>query len=406
MIAYQIKFSILNPSIPQTAPGMNVTVNYYTTDKIAVQWANAAVQTIDYSNGISVVGMTGLNFGDDIQLYPMHIREAIITSSIRQSSPFPCDFNTIVVTVSADIDLHPLCVPRIRLAGLTGSATGDSTTFPVALEYGNTTRISTGTWDQGNGSLVVAHPSETRTISKNTAVVVRFNLTNPNVAQPSPITSLAVVLQDAFHDPTAHTVASMGLPADESSLEDTAWNSLTACSKASGDAQPLQIRALAFNASSSIASNDLGPCAPNIITVTLKTTGPVFTSCVSKFTLSGMNDTATADSTSLALSGTAITNNVFEATGGWTQNTGTLVVTLQNSFVRGCVDQVFSFSLENLKVERDQVSGVSISTGNPELFLAESASIDGVLSVKCALQHGAVLFFVHRLSTRAQHVAS
>jgi len=337
----------------------------------------------------------------------MHIREAIITSSIRQSSPFPCDdANTIVVTVSADIDLHPLCVPLIRLAGLTGSATGDSATFPVALEYGGTTRISTGTWDQGSGSLVVAHPSETQTILENTAVVVRFNLTNPNVAQPSPITSLAVVLQDAFHDPTTHTVAAMGLPGDASSLEDTAWNSLTACSKASGDAQPLQIRALAFNASSSIASDDLGPCAPNIITVTLKTTGPVFTSCVSKFTLSGMNDTATADSTSLALSGTAITNNVFEATGGWTQNTGTLVVTLQNSFVRGCVDQVFSFSLENLKVERDQVSGVSISTGNPELFLAESASIDGALSVKCALQHGVVLFFVQRLSTRAQHVAS
>ena len=177
----------------------------------------------------------------------------------------------------------------------------------------------------------------------------------------------------------------MGLPADESSLEDTAWNSLTACSKASGDAQPLQIRALAFNASSSIASNDLGPCAPNIITVTLKTTGPVFTSCVSKFTLSGMNDTATADSTSLALSGTAITNNVFEATGGWTQNTGTLVVTLQNSFVRGCVDQVFSFSLENRPSQKDNAVFVPISMGDQAVILSYLDSIVGALfvSVQC-----------------------
>jgi len=370
----EIEFSILNPSTPQTAPGMTVEVNYYTTDNVAVQWANAAIAKTDYSSsGLSVVGMIGSDNTTGIKNYPMHIREAIITSSIRQTSPWMCDTNSIVVTVSADIDLHPLCVPLIRLQGLTGSATGDSAT--LALDYNGTTRTSTGTWVQGSGSLEVAHPSQTQTIPTGINVVIRFDLTNKAVAQLSPHISLAIVLDDVLHDPTTHSVASMGLPADASSLDDTAWNARTACGKSSGDAQPLQIRAVAFNSSSSIGSDSANPCALTTVTVTLRTTGPVFTDCVPKFTLSGMSNTATSDAV-LSLTG----SNAFEAAGVWTQNNGTLVVTLKGLIFKGCVDHVFNFSLTNIPLERHSASSVPLSTGSPAVILADVASILGMSS--------------------------
>ena len=201
---FVVRFTLINPSHYQAAPGMTV----------GIQYSDAYDFSRNYVSFLS--GATGLAAD-----YPMEIRSAIIVSSILQSSPFPCDENTITVFLSADVTLQARCDPQITLEGLTGSVTADGD-IDVTVDDGAASSTRTGVWTNA-GTLTIGYLDAASTIAANQQVTLSFQVTNPKAAQASPATSLSVSLDDAFHDPSTHADTSMGLyPA--SNLEGEAWN--------------------------------------------------------------------------------------------------------------------------------------------------------------------------------------
>jgi len=199
---FAVRFTLINPSYHQNAPGMTVGIQY-----------SGAYDFV--SNFPACTGCTSPD-------YPMKIRNAVISSSIIQSSPFPCDQNTITVTVSADVTLQARCDPQITLQGLSGSATGDGN-IDVTVDDGSTTSTRTGAWTAA-GTLTLGYLNSGATIAANQEVTLSFQLTNPQTAPATtPSTSLSVSLDDAFHEPSTHAVAVMGLY-QASALAGPAWD--------------------------------------------------------------------------------------------------------------------------------------------------------------------------------------
>jgi hypothetical protein len=100
---FKISFNIINPSQHQQLPGMNVEIYYHGSDSTTKNiFANDAQVTVR-------TGVTGIEHANtnNHQYYPLQIRDALVTSSISQTSPWPCDANTISVEAAVDIILYP-----------------------------------------------------------------------------------------------------------------------------------------------------------------------------------------------------------------------------------------------------------------------------------------------------------
>ena len=84
-------------------PGMNVEINYHRNDAITKNTlANDAQVTV--RTGVTGIGHANTN---NHQYYPLQIRDALVTSAISHTSPWPCDANTISVEAAVDIILYP-----------------------------------------------------------------------------------------------------------------------------------------------------------------------------------------------------------------------------------------------------------------------------------------------------------
>ena len=207
---FQVIFTLINPSHHQNAPGMDVDISYSGSSA----WSTSALFTI--FNGVT--GIAGSSNSEEY--YPMKIREAVISASIIQSSPFPCDQNTITVSMSADVTLRSRCNPTITLSGLDGSETGDGD-ISVTLSDGSTSSTQTESW--ASGALTIADTTGLGDLQAGTQHSLSFVITNPNAARASASTSLVVSLQDDFHSASTHAVSSMGLYA-ASALAGATWN--------------------------------------------------------------------------------------------------------------------------------------------------------------------------------------
>jgi hypothetical protein len=76
---------------------------------------------------------------------------------ISQSSPFPCDNNTLTVTlVLKDDSLFQSCKPNVTISGLTGSYTPNSNVLPI--EWSQSSAATSGQWTQLSGRLVFSLP--------------------------------------------------------------------------------------------------------------------------------------------------------------------------------------------------------------------------------------------------------
>ena len=197
---FQVKFTLINPSHHQSAPGMDVDISYSSS-----AWS-----------GLTDIAGSSASEED----YPMKIREAVISASIIQSSPFPCDQNTITVSMSADVTLRSRCNPKITLSGLDGSETGDGD-INVTLSDGSTSSTQTESW--ASGALTIADTTELGDLQAGNQHSLSFVITNPNAARASASTSLVVSLQDDFHAASTHAVSSMGLYSASVLAGDT-WN--------------------------------------------------------------------------------------------------------------------------------------------------------------------------------------
>ena len=216
-------------------------------------------------------------------------------------------------------------------------------------------------------------------IPANQRFKLTFGLQNPKTAQASPTTLLSVFVDDDYHEPSKHASSTMDVPGNNQNeylMVDSAWVSRTACPKNNGDANPLLIRTVTFSeefaSGNSLTSGSTNPCASSLITVQLRTTGPVFKSCVTEITLSGLTAKNTADNDALTLSSSSVNDQTFEATGRWLQDSGSLTFQLKATILKGCTDNTFTFDLKNQVEAGDRiVSGLILSTGNPALVMPD-----------------------------------
>ena len=59
----------------------------------------------------------------DYQSYPMYIMPLHLRAFAAQSSPFPCDDNTITIWVQTNVPLLKRCAPTLTVSGIVGTQT-------------------------------------------------------------------------------------------------------------------------------------------------------------------------------------------------------------------------------------------------------------------------------------------
>jgi hypothetical protein len=285
---FVVKFNLVNPSKYQDAPGMDVSIQYTNAADTYV-WQREAPGTL-------------LGAVDSVSSYPMKIANAAVRSRIFQSSPFACDQNTITITFSANVDMNARCNPFFSLTGLTGPV-NSAGRYNVSVVYKTYSWVRDGLWSSGNLKLNITTPGII--IEKDEPVTLQIVLKNPNVAQASPGSSLAlrVILDDPYNEESSHGDTTDGYASasngaivfatDTSSLTDWNLKMGAECAPALEDTQPLKIRSTGFSAESSISSTTNNPCAPNGITLSIKTSSPVFKACISTLTITGLTNTKT-----------------------------------------------------------------------------------------------------------------
>jgi hypothetical protein len=265
-------------------------------------------------------------------------------------------------------------------------------------------------WDSGAGSLVwsVFAASESSVVSAGTVFEFTFSVTNPADPQTSPQSTLSITLQDrptnsngydaSFHTATTHD-STLSVPgADTSAVDPTGKD---ACGSVSGDADPLFIRSVAITTFDVVQGTE-NPCADNLITVSLRTNGPLFSSCVPALTLAGFVGSTTPDA-SLGL--TVAPSGALQTSGAWTNTLGSgqLVIPASSSGVLvGCVDYEIEFTLENPENPQEsnpvtlsvdsvigsaQGAGANLDPNKDPMKIVElewlSASVTGTSSYPC-----------------------
>ena len=281
------------------------------------QWKNLATDD----------GTTFVRRGDSTSIvltdpeYPMKIKNAIVSSSIVQSSPYPCDKNTITVTLVTDIDLYPRCTPSLSLTGLEQSGTASGQLTATVAQTGD----RPGTWTNADGILIfnIFHDDDAQSsattagdadaikvgveIPNYTVVSFSFELTNPQSQQDSPLTALSLKMIDTPPVGVADYTAAFHVEANHDSSTMTFYstnglviNDKDICSNSPQDmdARPLRIRSVTFT-KLQVSQTSAYPCASNTISVVFQADGPIFSSCVNVLTLSGLSGSVTTGSRTL-----------------------------------------------------------------------------------------------------------
>ncbi|KAJ1491075.1 hypothetical protein T484DRAFT_1776119, partial [Baffinella frigidus] len=265
-------------------------------------------------------------------------------AGIGQSSPYPCDNNTITVTLSTDLVALAACHPRITLSGLENAQAMDGM-IPVVPAAGGFAAEGVWATSDSSGSIVVDIVDD---LAANIDYVFAFTVVNPRLSQTAVQTT--VTLDGIFLDGTSakdsrdvlhDTGDAAGIyHADHlRHFEVDALGNVTMW--AEGTANPMYVREIAFEAGQEVGlvsggnktrpagryihntvaaqSSEL-PCHLNTITVTLRTNAPLIAGCSPRVTLSGLSTTMT-DGGRLNITGP----EEFAMDGAWNRPTGTLV---------------------------------------------------------------------------------
>ena len=374
---FSFTVDLRNPSKYQDAPGVDLILAYSDV------WTNLATE-----NGTNYVaeGNAGALFSSASVSYPFKISLLTVSSSFAQSSPYPCDNNTITVTFTPSHNLIPECLPQVSLAGMIGSSTSSGSLMVSPSNAGSAMQNKLAVWDTNAGSLVwsIFAAGESSEVTAGTDLVFTFELTNQPAQQSSPASTLTITLQDkptdidgydsSFHDATTHNSA-LSVPGSVTGAVDPTGKDECGGRPASGDANPLRIRPVAITEFTVVQSTS-NPCASNVITVSLTTDGPLFSSCVPALTLAGFVGSTTPDDASLGL--TIAPSGALQTFGAWTNTLGSgkLVVPASSSGVLvGCRGYQIQFTLKNPAApqEADDVTlSVDSVIGSPEVAGANS----------------------------------
>lgn len=269
----------------------------------------------------------------------------------QQSSPYPCDNNTISVGLRFNVPVPLLCMPTLTITGLGGVV------LPMAPSIELTDLDGTGAagpngfgdmaaWTGPPDGVLTLTPAATlaKDMWYNFSIVVR----NPAALASAPSVQIAATMSSS----------SLGTAGDKDNMAfaPTAMaspHSFEAPSAGAGinhmDKHPLSIRTPTLLLKT-IEQSSFSPCDDNVITVALRSNVPLLTTeqsdCAPKIILSGLRGSATMGD-HLNISGTAAA--VLEARAAW-NNDGTLTLAPVHpsvpSFAAG-VDYTLTFTVRN-----------------------------------------------------------
>jgi hypothetical protein len=285
--ALTCSFSLVNPSLPQEAPKVFITV--------LSRASNQAITLISKTLMRNAPGNKSPFFVD---------KRKFSVAKIGQSSPYP-NFrkNEISVTISTNTPLATAGAidSSITISGLTGSSTPSGN---IDLRGGDFLSLvgNTGKWDQGAGQLVLALlPSER--LAPNTVYIFSFYLDNPSSSQAGPAVSISAS-------------GAQKIPAD-SMERDT-----TRCIHEPGDAVPLFVYSAGF-LTKDVDMTVTSPGSETALRFTISSSVALTSVAGSTTTLSvtGLDGFSTPSSTSVAVQSS--TNAVVPAA-SWNRETGTL----------------------------------------------------------------------------------
>ena len=285
--ALTCSFSLVNPSLPQEAPKVFIT--------ILSRASNQAITLISKTLMRSAPGSKSPFFVD---------KRKFSVAKIGQSSPYPnFQKNEISVTISTNTPLATAGAidSAITISGLTGSSTPSGN---VDLRGGDFLSLvgNIGKWDQGAGQLVLLLLPSKR-LAPNTIYTFSFYLDNPSSPQAGPAVSISAS-------------GAQKIPAD--SME----RDVSTCIHEPGDAMPLFVYPAGF-LTKQVDMTVTSPGSETALRFTISSS--VLLTSVARSTTSlsvaGLDGFSTPSSTSVAIQSS--TNAVVPAA-SWNRETGTL----------------------------------------------------------------------------------
>ena len=343
-------------------------------------------------------------------LAPLRVDTLTMRSWVGQSSPYPCDANTLTVTISTNIQLMKVCNPVITVYNLQNAYNPPGN---LSLESGSNVNFQAhGVWSSDNrfesedqrigttwtevlnatfGKFVLAVTAD---LAAGTNYVFSLKVTNPASPQVSP--DVVIELNGIYPGYVDH--ASVESSRIKQFMEKDLSNSAStynpcymnmdenSCDSGSkeGTASPMYIRKAAFevgqtdshlagskkaadgsaditfDSTSMAGQSSFYPCLLNTITVTVQTNVPLLWKCRPTFTITGLNTDKTVG-TELPITNTA---NVFQTSGIYSvtgssfatqlpyevsieENKGTLVVRVSTASTVAGTAYLLSFPLTN-----------------------------------------------------------
>jgi hypothetical protein len=212
------------------------------------------------------------------------------SSSISsQSSWFPCDENTISVTIRANVKLLASCLPVITVTGFVDTRINTDGFMPIVSASGKFN--DTGTWTENMGQIVVAVVDD---LEPDTAYDFSFVVPNKNEAQHPASLSIKACI-------------------DGQTCPDSGFSPLESDTTDNDASMPMAVKEIYFVERHIQQGNPL-PCAANTITFTFATSVPLDMACGPlNITISGLVGTQTADTDHLQVSACTGSPAVFRA---------------------------------------------------------------------------------------------
>jgi len=320
---YSRSFEIVleNPAKHQEAPELTMTVKF-----TKASYTDALKNTLYFGTGRSLASVdmddtytgkpteTSLSLTTtyapyamptNYQMYPMYIMQLRLAAFAAQSSPFPCDANTISVWVQTNVPLLKSCSPTISVAGLSGTQTTE-TSMDVTLHAGDGTNIIgdgagayTGTWTGATtGRMVLdltdaagtAGTADQTLSAANGAdvLLMTFVVKNPKLERSCVMPTVNIGLSScgtsqssglvnadtADSDGTYEALLRVVVPTIRSTVTAAKAGTDTAqFAMANTESCPLRIRA-AVATCIEVHQSTTYPCAENTVTITLNTNVP------------------------------------------------------------------------------------------------------------------------------------
>jgi hypothetical protein len=303
------------------------------------------------------------------------------TRGIRQSSPWPCDDNTITVTLVSSSPLYRSCQgnqagttpPGVTISGLTGtmSPTASSNYLPITF-----TDVRLGeynaTWNSSTGTLVfsVIDVLQQSGLAYLTDLSMNFSVVNRATDQASPAITITHTIRNVAAEggqaqyTRTDTMIKHSVPIEVSPGE-------TLLPSVNGDGEPMRIRDATFLVKN-ITQSSPYPCDDNnIISVSLRSSVPLWAYyCTHDIMIKGLKHYLTPDNqqlniTEASYSGVSSTevDTVFRW-GVWNRSAGELTMNVSEGqrMVAGKT-YVLSFKLRN----PTQARSTFLATGDERL---------------------------------------